>query len=846
MRRNHPEPDLAFSALGPLQGSQAARCFVQETQGVRHVMLESKDGLNTPIGHPCSGFHAGCGTDVLQQSCPGVSAAPHVGPHGGLCVDQTSGVSVTPEGVALSSVSQANGVNMQVTPSVRPMQAFTPHCTQSVAQLQGLTPRPRRPKGSGFVWQPLYPQCSTQGPCPTSMDNTDVCPASCLGQHGLAEFSHDSPGGLVAAAHAAESTLFDQQPAFAPPPSQHPTRPPIISATAETAASNADEPGATESFQAQAAVLHGELVHGAVHNAESAPRPRACAEAHRASSCPAPPPASAGTAQTAPSHATNAANSMGETTDFERPRFTWASVIAEELDCRAASFSQHGAAACHPAAHHAPPGDLSGNRPVAPQHSQAPAPSLSPPLPSVQRQDGTSAPLPPIPTNNSRAPMSANVDLAQPGKKLRTPAEARAASNLDQSLLPHGFPTGPLPCDKKSLTRHVNLFTTNVHSGGGGYTVSRCRSRPNKSIGDRVGLSCNQRPRVAGAAGCAWNVSYEETTEGWVLMSYAPHMSAANRPTDSHHSHELETSAAVMRATAHGRSIPAELADLMSQLDEANFTTAEIDRALESRRRVLGLERTWNYRDIYSQNANTTSAKTLDASNLLQLLEERQREQGLACFARNNSSGVLSQVFVELAHAFEDWAVGGTENVLLFDPTWGTNRSGFKLCCFTTVSPTGQTVILAFALLLEETHMMFSWAFQCFAEVFRTPPRTFFTDGDYCIASAFAAVSEAGGPWSGAKHLLCVFHISKNFYQHIKCLFGVNLDAWKKAHDMFWSIAKESDAYSRATFDLDWENLMDLVDASVADSPAKEREMEWLRSLGARATQWAHCVSFGR
>ena len=109
---------------------------------------------------------------------------------------------------------------------------------------------------------------------------------------------------------------------------------------------------------------------------------------------------------------------------------------------------------------------------------------------------------------------------------------------------------------------------------------------------------------------------------------------------------------------------------------------------------------------------------------------------------------------------------------------------------------------------------MFEWAFRCFAEVFRTPPRTLFTDGDYCIATAFASVSEDDGPWAGARHLLCVFHISKNFYEHIKRLFGSNKDAWEDAHNMFWSIAKESDAYSRESFGSDWEKLLEFVDSS--------------------------------
>ena len=304
-------------------------------------------------------------------------------------------------------------------------------------------------------------------------------------------------------------------------------------------------------------------------------------------------------------------------------------------------------------------------------------------------------------------------------KQLRTPAEARKASNLNMELVPPGFPMGPLPCKRDALAKHVNLFTTNVHTAGGGHSVSSCRVRYNKTIGDRAGVSCTQRPRKGGQHGCGWHIAYEETTEGWVLVHYAPHADAPHCPSANQHSHHLEASAAVMRATAHGRSIPPELADIMDVMNHAGSSVAEIDRVLEDRRRSLGLDRTWTKDDVYRQTASTAAEKSLDATNLLKQLDERKESTGLSYYARNNSNGVLSMVFVELKHGFEDWAVGGEENVLLFDPTWGTNNAGFKLCCFSTVSSTGQTVILAFALLMEETQLMFEWAFRCFADVFR-------------------------------------------------------------------------------------------------------------------------------
>lgn len=163
----------------------------------------------------------------------------------------------------------------------------------------------------------------------------------------------------------------------------------------------------------------------------------------------------------------------------------------------------------------------------------------------------------------------------------------------------------------------------------------------------------------------------------------------------------------------------------------------------------------------------------------------------------------------------------------------------------------GGTEILAAAILKSETADQFEWAFLCFAKLFKKAPKNFFTDGDGEIAKAFAMVSATSvagidgldsAPWAECEHRLCVFHLSKNFFQHIRPLFGDNSDGWHKAINMFWTIAKDTDESSKANFDMDWETLVQHVKDNTAETSAQELQLSWLQNLGEKARQF--CARF--
>ena len=175
---------------------------------------------------------------------------------------------------------------------------------------------------------------------------------------------------------------------------------------------------------------------------------------------------------------------------------------------------------------------------------------------------------------------------------------------------------------------------------------------------------------------------------------------------------------------------------------------------------------------------------------LVEHLQKRKDDRGIACYVRTSASGCVSKVFFQLDNSLAEWAKAPNCNVLLFDPTHGTNKYKMKLCCFTTISPTGQTVILACALITYEDTSHIEWAFRCFASTFKTPPVALFTDSASSIEAAFQLVSSKSGEiWESVRHFYCIFHLSKNFWEHIHPLFATKKETWHKINSQtFWSM----------------------------------------------------------
>jgi hypothetical protein len=340
-------------------------------------------------------------------------------------------------------------------------------------------------------------------------------------------------------------------------------------------------------------------------------------------------------------------------------------------------------------------------------------------------------------------------------------------------------------------------------------------------------------------------------------------------------------------AARSGRYIPEELHPIGEMLAQAGMSTASIQDVFLSQAKINGFDVTWNIKDVYDWFPPNVVNRQYDAAGLAQLLQKRSEEKGLKYKFTTDQAGFTTKVFAQLEGSTEEWARALDHNVVLFDPTHGTNRYGMKLCCFTTVGPTGQTVILAFALIKFEDKADIEWAFRCFAETFKTPPFAVYTDGAGAIESAFEEVAKPGDVWHGSIHILCVYHLSKNFWQHLRPLFVTKPQVWHKVHSLFWSLAKNSDVSFKSTavattwsnashaselddspiqkafkevwssleesgkvsslksFDGEWEQLVNLVDEEGHGS-TKEEGMRFLTRLYSLRSKWAACFTWGR
>ena len=271
-------------------------------------------------------------------------------------------------------------------------------------------------------------------------------------------------------------------------------------------------------------------------------------------------------------------------------------------------------------------------------------------------------------------------------------------------------------------------------------------------------------------------------------------MNADGSVTSNHHNHVLiENKYAMHGLRASRGAVPDDLQKIGRIMHtKSGCHPSDIMRILNELAIDQGLSvGGWTIEDIKSLYRPTAGERMFDTANLFCQLQARNATEGLEYYARHEGDR-LKSLFVQLDGSIQDWARTGSKNVVLFDPTWGTNKYGLKMCCFTTLTGTGRTVILAMSLLDTETVDNFEWSFRCFADTFKTAPAIIFTDGCDKIRRAIVQVSAVrGDPWFDIRHMLCVYHLSGNLFTHVRHLFRDSFENWKKVLNKFWQIAKK-------------------------------------------------------
>jgi hypothetical protein len=151
----------------------------------------------------------------------------------------------------------------------------------------------------------------------------------------------------------------------------------------------------------------------------------------------------------------------------------------------------------------------------------------------------------------------------------------------------------------------------------------------------------------------------------------------------------------------------------------------------------------------------------------------------------------------------------------------------------------GKTRVLAGSFVRSEDKASFIWAFGKFQNSFVQHPVVVFTDSDAAMSAAIKVA------WPNTTHLLCTFHLWKNFWEHIRPLFvGKDNDFWTIA-DCWWKLCKTSDEAEQLCFDKKFNNLVQL-NAATANSAGEKlnKQLKWLESLQAWKEQWAACYTW--
>ena len=439
---------------------------------------------------------------------------------------------------------------------------------------------------------------------------------------------------------------------------------------------------------------------------------------------------------------------------------------------------------------------------------------------------------------------------------------------------PDGMPLGPFPSFQQ-LYDEINKWAKDSSTVGGSFTVKKNTTNPptkfrgpsqkilctrggstrekkvvindDDEVGEQPKQQRNQQ-QPSTIIGCPWGVWTELTTEGWMVTyptkEAMKFVMSKGKDVCLWHSHELPKTIEERLVFAGMRELPKDLEVFADHLWEGGCMTAsEIYTALVAKCRRENTEITFIQTDIKNKYKTPRGESILDCTHLVRHLKERQVEDRELDYdiVLDGSTGKLDRVFFVLKEGKATWQ-RSKGAVLLFDTKHGTNRYGMKLGCFVTIDERGKTRVLAGSFVRAEDEASFTWAFKCFQDSFQSPPVVLFTDSDAAMAAATKAA------WPNTIHLLCTFHLWKNFWEHIRPLFyskGGDDNSWRTIGDLWWRLCKTSDEVEQSCFDDKFKALVEMIKTGASVKEEKlNKQLTWLSSLLARKEQWAACYTW--
>jgi hypothetical protein len=216
-------------------------------------------------------------------------------------------------------------------------------------------------------------------------------------------------------------------------------------------------------------------------------------------------------------------------------------------------------------------------------------------------------------------------------------------------------------------------------------------------------------------------------------------------------------------------NIPQNILDEIHVLLKTNMAPKDMYWFAIRQCRNIQLPVNFTYDDFYNKYCRDykpmMQRESDDVLSLLDLLRQWvTKDQKRVFYTGYDNDCHLNKIFVCMDQKHSIFTVVG-KKVVLFDTKYRNNRYGLALGCFVTIDEFGNTHVIAASLVESESKEFFSWVFTKFKECFGTVPKVIITDGDTTMADVIAKL------WPETTHLLCAWHIFKNFYEHIHRYF---------------------------------------------------------------------------
>jgi hypothetical protein len=421
-----------------------------------------------------------------------------------------------------------------------------------------------------------------------------------------------------------------------------------------------------------------------------------------------------------------------------------------------------------------------------------------------------------------------------------------------------GMPMGPFPTEEL-LMDAIQIWAHNKKSDNGSFHLAlrSCTLVPQgKTKGasrlircDHYGEPVKQGGQVRNntitkKTNCKWAIRIEHCCDGWRFASMPKQcMTALKENIDlsasSIHNHHLLQTTEESNTNAKLRCMTDDQKACAELLFRCGNPPERIHLMLSRECHLKGLPVEFTAKDISNMFGTSVLDKSLDCSNLLEHLQDRlEEDSSLKYYFKLDSDGILDRVFFVLPGAQAKWAKA-KHAVLLYDTKHGTNKYGLKVGVLTFIDENGVTQILAVSILRHEDTETFTWVFDKFCRSVGPAPVVCFTDSDDAMARAIKAA------WPFCRHLLCTFHLWKNFFQHIHPLFISKPEEWKIVAHRWWELCKNSDKVARITFVADWAGLSEYILQKASGTPENiAKQKKWLDKMGPNAKQWAACYTW--